>query len=171
MVIASGNGQHAYWSLWPPVGPAEAERANRRLAHALGADMQATDAARILRPPGTFNFKTGRPVPVTVERLEPEVYTVEQVVGELRDPEPERSRSVSPMGDGGSVSTMVDKRAGDDPLLTIPPAVYVEALTGRTVGRDGKLACPFHEDGTPSLHVYDDPNRGWVCFGCGRGGT
>src|SRR5829696_4968475 len=39
MVIASGNGQHAYWSLWPPVGPAEAERANRRLAHALGADM------------------------------------------------------------------------------------------------------------------------------------
>jgi DNA primase len=29
----------------------------------------------------------------------------------------------------------------------------------------------FHEDRTPSLHVYDDPERGWYCFGCGRGGS
>ncbi len=55
--------------------------------------------------------------------------------------------------------------------MSIPPPIYVEALTGRAVGRDGKVACPFHDDGTPSLHVYEDAERGWACFGCGRGGT
>jgi hypothetical protein len=29
----------------------------------------------------------------------------------------------------------------------------------------------LHEDRTPSLHVYDDLERGWYCFGCGRGGS
>jgi len=37
------------------------------------------------------------------------------------------------------------------------------------VGRDGKVSCPFHEDRTPSLHVYETPAGGWYCFGCGRG--
>jgi len=33
---------------------------------------------------------------------------------------------------------------------------------------DGKIACPFHEDDTPSLHVYHDH---YYCFGChARGG-
>lgn len=39
------------------------------------------------------------------------------------------------------------------------------------IGRDGKVACPFHEDRTPSLHVYDEAEHGWHCYGCGRGGT
>src|SRR4051794_29929760 len=29
----------------------------------------------------------------------------------------------------------------------------------------------LHEDRTPSLHVYAEPERGWMCFGCGRGGS
>lgn len=55
--------------------------------------------------------------------------------------------------------------------MAISPRVYVERLTGAAVGRDGKVRCPFHEDRTPSLHVYEDPQRGWLCFGCARGGT
>ena len=49
-----------------------------------------------------------------------------------------------------------------DPLETIPPPVYVEQLTGQRVGRSGKIRCPFHEDRTPSMHVYDDPGPGLV---------
>ena len=61
---------------------------------------------------------------------------------------------------------------GSDPLLTIAPARYIEVLTGQTVGRDHKISCPFHDDSTPSLHVYDDPAKGWCCYGgCRRGGT
>ena len=31
--------------------------------------------------------------------------------------------------------------------------------------------CPFHADTKPSLTVWRDPQRGWYCFGCGRGGS
>jgi len=163
MVILSGAGRHAYWSLWPPAETAEVERSNRRLAHALGADVLATDAARILRPPDTFNFKTGERVPVEVEDLAVEVYALEQVAGDLADPPATAERP-----SGAPLAAPADLH---DPLAAIPPPLYVELLTGRERGRDGKIACPFHDDRTPSLEVYDDPADGWFCFGCERGGT
>lgn len=64
-----------------------------------------------------------------------------------------------------------DRRDGSDPLLQIAPRQYVEHLCGSTVGRDRKVSCPFHDDETPSLHVFDEPERGWYCFGCDRGGS
>ena len=156
MVIRSGSGRHAYWSIFPG-DIADVERANRRLAHVLGADMVATDAARILRPPGTRNFKADLQVPVEVEHLALEVYTLDQVAGELPNP-PERERPAR--------RAVPLSAPSDDPLLTIAPPVYVELLTGREIGRDGKVSCPFHDERTPSLHVYHDPERGWTCFGC-----
>lgn len=79
MVVCSGSGRHVYWSIFPPAPPAEVERANRRLANALGADPAATDAARILRPPGTFNFKSGEPVAVEIVDQAGSIYSLEQV--------------------------------------------------------------------------------------------
>jgi len=58
-----------------------------------------------------------------------------------------------------------------DPLRAISPVDYVERLTGRRPDRTGKLRCPFHADTRPSLHVYPDPDQGWFCFGCRRGGS
>lgn len=161
MVVRSGSGRHAYWALWPPLEPAWAEKANRRLARALGADSRATDAARILRPPGTFNYKTGEPRRVEVECMTGAVYTAAQVVDRL----PDGSRP------GRRESPPLRRTASDDPLLAVPPPLYAEALAGLELGRDGKARCPFHDDRTPSLQVYDDAERGWACFGCGRGGT
>ncbi len=60
----------------------------------------------------------------------------------------------------------------DDPLLGIPADEYVPVLTGRQVGRDRKVRCPFHKDGqerTPSLHVYTG-DGGWFCWPCQAGG-
>jgi hypothetical protein len=61
--------------------------------------------------------------------------------------------------------------ASSDPLRSVPPPVYFERLTGLRVGPSGKLRCLFHDDRSPSLHVYREPDRGWYCFGCGRGGS
>jgi hypothetical protein len=61
--------------------------------------------------------------------------------------------------------------ASSDPLRSVPPPVYFERLTGLRVGPSGKLRCLFHDDRSPSLHVYREPGRGWYCFGCGRGGS
>jgi hypothetical protein len=160
IVVRSGSGRHAYWPLWPPLSPDHVERANRRLAAALGADMAGTDAARILRPPGTFNHKGGTPVGVELEHLVADVFTAREVVGDLPDPGEPRPRRHAP-----------PPLAAGDPLMAIPPAEYVEALTGRRLGRDGKIACPFHGDGTPSLHAYATPEEGWTCFGGCGGGT
>lgn len=164
MVVHTGRGRHAYWALLEPVGPDELEQANRRLAHALGADMRATDAARILRPPGTFNFKRGEPVPVTLEATFAIYENAAAISADLADPPDTRARENRASGPIRPLSAVPDQ------LADIAPPVYVEALTGREVGRDGKIACPFHEDRTPSLHAYPDAERGWYCFSCERGG-
>src|SRR5205823_5187201 len=81
--ISSGSLDHghAYWPLCQAISPQGAQRANRRLALALGADMAATDPARILRPAGTLNHKRDPPAEVTCTRLELDVFALGAVVG------------------------------------------------------------------------------------------
>jgi hypothetical protein len=165
MVVASSEGKrHAYWFLTEPVGVDVIEATNRRIALALGADVVCSDRARILRPVGSVNRKRSEPVAVRLLRLAPaervSVAGLDRVLPpELAAPEP--------------VSRLPRRRpiAPSDPLEAIPPPVYFEQLTGLRVGHSRKVQCPFHEDRTASLHVYDDPERGWYCFGCGRGGS
>jgi hypothetical protein len=88
-----------------------------------------------------------------------EVFTVEEVAADLPDPTPPPARRAP------------TRYRPDGPVESIPPPVYVEALTGLVPDFTGKVCCPLHEDVTPSCHVYDDPARGWFCFGCGQGGT
>jgi hypothetical protein len=162
--VGSGSGQnrHAYWVLRDAVSLDVVEQFNRRLALKLGADARCSDAARILRPAGSANWKSGRPAPVRLIRLD-EQRGVEVAELDRRLP----ALAVEP-----AMSSRASSRAvGADRLLAVAPRVYVERLTGATVGRDGKVRCPFHEDRTPSLHVYEDPQRGWFCFGCRRGGS
>lgn len=164
LTVCSGTEGHlhAYWPLWPPAGPDAIERANRRLAHALGADSATTDAPRILRPPGTFNHKGAEPRPVTLEHVEHEVYALADIAGDLPDPiapadelAPKRKRPAEGDALAGALSA-------------IPPAEYIARLAGRTPDRAGKVRCPFHGAGqerTPSLHAYANPEQGWTCFG------
>jgi len=58
-----------------------------------------------------------------------------------------------------------------DRLLAIEPERYVLELCGQRPNRDHKVSCPLHEDSTPSLHVYQTPERGWRCYSCRRGGS
>jgi RepB DNA-primase from phage plasmid/CHC2 zinc finger len=165
VVVRSGSATnvHAYWPLVRPLAPDEATAANRQLAEVLGADGRSADVTRILRAPGTRNFKHDPPRAVVLERFKPgRRFTVAEVVGTTA------MGSSTPASASGEATASV---AGDDPLRRIPPGVYVPVLTGRVVGRDGKVSCPFHEDRTPSLHVYARPEQGWYCFGCGRGGS
>jgi hypothetical protein len=87
MLVHSGSEHcaHAYWQLRTPLTPADAQRANRRLALALDADMAATDPARILRAAGTLNWKHDPPREVRCARLEFDSYEAREIVGELPD--------------------------------------------------------------------------------------
>jgi hypothetical protein len=100
LVIRSGSpdSAHAYWALQRPVTPQGAQRANRRLALALTADIAATDPARILRPAGTLNHKTSPPAEVHCTRCELNVFSLGDVVGNLRDDARYLPRPVPPVG-------------------------------------------------------------------------
>jgi hypothetical protein len=160
MVVASGTGEnrHAYWLLRDAIGLEQTESINRGLALALGADQHSTDAARILRPAGSLNHKREPPAAVQLPLLAPDARISVAALDALLPP------VTSP-------PTRVTSPSTTDPLHTISPRVYVPRLTGQRLGRSGKIRCPFHDDQTPSLHVYADPERGWYCYGCGRGGT
>ncbi|MGA2321566.1 MAG: DNA-primase RepB domain-containing protein [Solirubrobacteraceae bacterium] len=158
-IIASGGEDcaHAYWALTRPLGVEELERCNRRLAATLGADPRCADAARVLRIPGTRNFKELAPRPVELLQSTHARYRPEDIVGAL---------PLAPRAPATTTPRRSHSGRRPDPLLTIAPARYVQVLTGREPTREGKIRCPFHDDGTPSLHVYPDPERGWTCFGC-----
>lgn len=160
IVVASGTAQHrhAYWMLRHAIGLDGLEQLNRRLALELGADVRCADAARILRPAGSANWKAGRPVEVRLLALDDE----RRVGAEDLD------RRLPALGAQPDARARCAPRsaAGEDRLLALSPRVYVERLTGRRVGRSGKMRCPFHEDRTPSLHVYSSAAEGWYCFGC-----
>jgi hypothetical protein len=58
--VSSGGGIHLYWILKEPSGKQDIRRiedVNCRIAAALNGDLNACDAARILRVPGTVNRK------------------------------------------------------------------------------------------------------------------
>jgi hypothetical protein len=167
MVVSSGSAQncHAYWFLREPAALEAIERVNRRLALTLGADVRCTDAARILRPAGSVNRKHSPPTTVRLLRL---AATERVAVEDL-----ERGLVAEPgqLARNRTGLRLADASERTDRLELIPPRVYFEQLTGLPVGRSGKVRCPFHDDGTPSLHVYEQPGQGWYCFGCGRGGS
>jgi len=165
MVVASGGPRrrHAYWLLAESVAVEAIEQANRRLAWALRADPQCSEPARILRPAGSLWHKARPPAPVRLLRLDDAPrHDLSDVVGSLPD---------SPIGPVAKQPLESSGRRRGDLLLAIAPAEYVERLTGQRVGRGRKVRCPFHHDQTPSLHVYEEPEHGWYCFGCGRGGS
>ncbi len=81
IIVDSGYGYHAYWTLpdtdtlaptaWVPL----AERLKAAvLANGFVGDAGIiTDSARVLRPPGTSNYKAGAGAPVTVKHSGPDV--------------------------------------------------------------------------------------------------
>lgn len=163
MIVTTGGGAHphehahAYWALTRCLSVAELEDANRRLAAALAADPRCWGGTRILRVPGTLNFKYRPPRPVELREYNAARYRPMEILTALpsmptvqRPPARSRTRS-------------------SDPLLQIEPAYYVRVLTGRQVGRGRKIRCPFHADEHPSFHVYEKPEQGWTCFGCTTG--
>lgn len=162
LIVASGSpgAAHAYWRLSRRVDVATLEEMNRRLAHATGGD-PVWAATSILRPPGTRNHKHDPPAPVRPIGGTGVVYQPEELRHSLPPAPPPPQTSSQP------------RRVVDDPLLAIPPRVYVEHLLGVEVPRSGFVSCPFHVDRTPSLKVYETAARGWMCFSarCRRGGS
>ena len=72
----------------------------------------------------------------------------------------------------------VSPRRGPEPGSLFDAVRHISAAdaaqrAGLPVVRRGSrfwARCPFHGERTPSLCLYDEPERGWVCYGCHKGG-
>ena len=123
VVRSSADHVYAFWQLSRPLPGANIRRANRRLALALGADRNACDAARVLRPILSRNHKYDPPATVECLRLELSVFGVTDVVGSLPDDPAElprrRHRGALP-----SAPTRIDGSSGRSP----PPSPAAATL-------------------------------------------
>ena len=61
-------------------------------------------------------------------------------------------------------------RVSDEIKARISTRAFCESV-GLMPDRHGDMLCPFHGDTNKSLRVYKNPEKGWACFGCHRGGT
>lgn len=75
-IIYSGHGMHIYWLLKEPPSKAETNQVeilNKKLAAFFHGDISSTEAARILRIPGTLNFKDpSSPKEIVLKNFNPE---------------------------------------------------------------------------------------------------
>jgi hypothetical protein len=169
LVAYSGSGgAHGYWRLAHPAAPDAVEEANRMLAGHLGGDLASCDRARIMRLPGTRNGKADRPCRLAFVDLARPGLPLAELVRGLEDPDPP-----PPPPDPETLRRRAERNALDD-ARRVPPPVYFRLLAGVAVPeRGGDVRCPLpdHDEQNPSCRVYPEPERGWVCFGCRRGGS
>jgi hypothetical protein len=159
-VIASGTpgNLHAYWLLEESVEPAVAEELNAAFANVLGGDAAATDAARLLRLPGTRNHKSFPSNEVKLVEFTERRYGVETLRRAL--PGVPESKARRPEG--------VHRQAAH----VAAPAVQrvLDRLREVRRTRSGWMAlCPAHDDTRPSLSIgeRDDGRCLLHCFaGC-----
>lgn len=101
IAVESGNGYHLYWILDTPAKICDISRiedVNRRLASYLGGDNKASDAAHILRLPGTYNQKYTPPEPVTLSQIYPDIVYKLSDFNMLPSLPPSSSPAVIPQG-------------------------------------------------------------------------
>jgi hypothetical protein len=126
MIVASGapGHLHAYWRLTAPACGVEVERANRRLVRLLGGDPACVDLARVLRPPGTLNYKHDPPAPVLLCDCRDAAYALGELTAGL--PEDPALEAGAP---ARLVSRWVIRSELERELRSIPAIEYARVLS------------------------------------------
>jgi hypothetical protein len=164
--VIDGNNVDAHThvtSAWELSEGEEIEALNRRLSHLIGGDPSCTDRGRIMRLPGSFNGRRGRWCRVLRADRSRALVDPDQVRRAVPDPEPPQPDPATSNGYQG---------LGQDELALTDPPTYFRALAGIEVPATGMTRCPLpdHEDTHSSCRVWAEPERGWWCYGCARGG-
>jgi hypothetical protein len=167
IVVCSSPGRaHAYWEVSDQIPAEHLARCNRRLAYHLGGDLNACDAARILRVPGTRNHKRKHPwlVFLSIFAASPPI-APHELLDDLVDPPEAAPTAVRPPRPRVSDPTT-------DRLRMVASREYASSLAGRDL-TGHMMCCPFHKGGqerTPSFHVGGPDPAMWFCHGCSEGG-
>lgn len=123
IIISSGNGIHAYWLL--NERQREVSETLKAIALVTGADARATDKARIMRLPGTFNVKD-RDRPLKCEILQADyslIYDLRLFNELLKDyisQDVKRQTQAKPEGTNGILNIKTDRACITSLLAGVP---------------------------------------------------
>lgn len=121
-ITHSGGGFHCYWVLSNPInvkdiGVEKIEGINKTLSALIGGDSGTQDISRVLRVPGTYNFKLpDNPRPVTLVANSGKTYELDDFedltlpdTGPLESPADATTVSANTMNNAGLNSTDIDR--------------------------------------------------------------
>ena len=178
ILVNSGYGVHAYWLLEETLTRAEWEPLSERLCelcseNGLIVDSSVFEASRILRVPGTFNFKYDAQKEVTVISAETERMTyayVKELLG-ATDAKPDRPdflpRSVSPMMEammGSRVKrfkTIMMRSANGDGCNQLLEAFQNQSSIEEPLWRSALSIAAFCVDVDKAAHMMSDQHPGY----------
>lgn len=115
IVVNSGYGLHFYWPLAETVGRAKWNALSKRLRdlaqeHGLIVDPSVFEASRVLRVPGTFNFKFDTQIPVSVISDTYDTTPYDTWKALINAPEPEEERAFIPRRLSPLMESMLENR-------------------------------------------------------------
>ncbi len=140
VVVESSPGRtQLYWLLSRPVEPGAAERLNRRLARAVGADMSGWDLTQLLRVPGTRNRKYADAPRVSIA----------ETTGEMHDPD-ELDRDLPELPEEH------DPNSGEIPEPVSPPVEDEEVIRRCHRAKNREKFARLYDEGDTSGHDHDD---------------
>jgi hypothetical protein len=166
-IVDTGGGFHAWWCLTSVPSDASWRDAIKRLAQAIKADMNALDLPRILRVPGTFNFKNEPPREVRLVEMSGRLVPVDDFLrlpAYVKPEAPPPCRGARPSSGSVAWERPFD-RANDEPVAEVLDWLGVK------LHREGSrvyCACPVHGGTNESQMVVGGDANVATCFGdCG----
>lgn len=179
ILVDSGNGIHAYWLLEEVVSRNQWEPLSGRLRdlcveHGLIVDSSVFEASRVLRIPGTYNFKNKEnPLLVSVLSTTTTRMHYEYVKNLLGAPEPEKERpdfipkGVSPMMEallGNQIKrfkTIMIRSANGDGCQQLVNCFENQAELEEPLWRAGLSIAAFCIDGRDAAHKLSNKYPGY----------
>jgi hypothetical protein len=138
-LVDSGSGYHAYWILDQPTEDKKrAQWIMKRMHRSLDSDA-VHDPARILRLPGTLNFKTDPPMLVRVLWLHHACTTLDEL--DKLVPVYSREEVMNPLNKSSTLSSSSGQWSTQETLAGVPEGERDNALY--------QLACRLHRAGVP----------------------
>jgi hypothetical protein len=177
VVIDSGGGYHAYWLLREtcyldsPDARERAMRIQRAWVEYVGGDPGARDLARVLRLPGTMNYKYKPPRPVQIVRANfDRLYDLGEMARACRAGKP-RPKPLSPPDPGALEGAAADAAAPGGPPESGPPSDEIVAGVEARLARLARWRCDDYdawvhvgmalsELGPAGLRLWDAWSRG-----------
>lgn len=170
ILVDSGYGIHAYWLLEETISRREWEPLSKRLRdlcieHDLIVDPSVFEASRVLRIPGTYNFKDkDSPIPVSVLNETTPRMSYEHIKNLLGAPEPEKEapdfipKGLSPMMEallGNQIKrfkTIMIRSATGDGCQQLVYCYEKQAELEEPLWRAGLSIAAFCVDGKDAAH-------------------